>query len=98
MSFGVSAGLRTGEVAARAGVNIQTLRYYKRRGPLAEPHRSIGGHRAYPADTVPLLQVARCDSLTSCTCADCPIPGPVPPGRQPYPAGAAPGRCAGMTA
>ena len=127
-------GLRTGEVADQAGVNIQTLRYYERRGLLAEPHRSNGGHRLYPPDTVGLLQVikaaqrlgftldevadlldagrrqhptadlrdraigkiteidqkiadltairgaltqvvdARCDSLTNCTCADCPIP------------------------
>ena len=128
--------LRTGEVADRAGVNVQTLRYYERRGLLAAPDRSIGGHRLYPPDTVALLQVikaaqrlgftldevaelidagrrrhpapdlrqraidkiaeidariadltairstltrlveARCDSLTNCTCADCPIPYP----------------------
>jgi DNA-binding transcriptional MerR regulator len=127
-------GLRTGEVAEQAGVNIQTLRYYERIGLLAEPGRSIGGHRLYPPDTVALLNVikaaqrlgftldevadlldagrrrhptpdlreraigkiaeidqkiadltairttlaeivdARCDSLTNCTCADCPIP------------------------
>ncbi|WP_328474535.1 MerR family transcriptional regulator [Actinoplanes sp. NBC_00393] len=130
----MSGGLRTGEVAEQAGVNIQTLRYYERRGLLAEPHRSLGGHRLYPPDTVALLQVikaaqrlgftldevaelldagrrrhpgadlrqraidkigeidrriadlttiratlaevveARCDSLTNCTCSDCPIP------------------------
>src|SRR3954447_22836688 len=127
-------GLRTGEVAEQAGVNIQTLRYYERRGLLAEPVRTIGGHRLYPPDTVALLQViktaqrlgftldevaelldagrrrhptpdlrqraiakraeidrriadlhtirtaltqvidARCDSLTHCTCTDCPLP------------------------
>jgi len=127
-------GLRTGEVAERAGVNIQTLRYYERRGLLAEPGRSLGGHRLYPPDTVAMLRVikaaqrlgfsldeiaelidagrrrhpapdlrqravdkiteidtriadlmairtalsqvvdARCDSLTNCTCAECPIP------------------------
>jgi DNA-binding transcriptional MerR regulator len=127
-------GLRTGEVAEQAGVNIQTLRYYERRGLLAEPTRSIGGHRLYPPDTVALLNVikaaqrlgftldevaelldtgrrrhptpdlrqraidkigeidakiadltairgaltevvdARCNSLTNCTCPDCPIP------------------------
>jgi DNA-binding transcriptional MerR regulator len=128
-------GLRTGEVAERAGVNIQTLRYYERRGLLDEPTRSIGGHRLYPPDTVALLGVikaaqrlgftldevadlldagrrrrhpapdlrqraidkiaeieakiadldairstlyqvveARCDSLTNCTCVDCPVP------------------------
>lgn len=134
MSAPEQAGLRTGEVAERAGVNIQTLRYYERRGLLSEPHRSNGGHRLYPPDTVALLNVikaaqrlgftldevadlldagrrrhpspdlreraigkiaeidqkiadltairttlsevvdARCDSLTNCTCADCPIP------------------------
>jgi DNA-binding transcriptional MerR regulator len=128
--------LRTGEVAKLAGVNIQTLRYYERRGLIAEPERSPGGHRTYRADVVALLGVikaaqrlgftldevaelldtrgrrhptpdlqeraarklaeveqkmhdlgtireslrqviaARCDSLTHCTCQDCPIPVP----------------------
>jgi DNA-binding transcriptional MerR regulator len=54
-----SRGLRTGEVARRAGVNIQTLRYYERRGLIAVPHRSPGGHRTYPADTVALLGVIK---------------------------------------
>jgi DNA-binding transcriptional MerR regulator len=128
------AGLRTGEVAEQAGVNIQTLRYYERRGLIAEPSRSIGGHRTYPPDIVyrigvikaaqrlgftldeigDLLETSRrghrtpdlkqraldkivevdrrladlmairealtrvvaaqCDSLTHCTCPDCPLP------------------------
>ncbi|WP_199753211.1 MerR family transcriptional regulator [Actinoplanes sp. ATCC 53533] len=134
MNTARQAGLRTSEVAEQAGVNIQTLRYYERRGLLPEPHRSNGGHRLYPPDTIALLQVikaaqrlgftldevadlldagrrrhpspdlreraigkiaeidqkiadlasiraslsevvdARCDSLTNCTCTDCPIP------------------------
>ncbi|MDG4826867.1 MerR family transcriptional regulator [Asanoa sp. WMMD1127] len=52
-------GLRTGEVAERAGVNVETLRYYERRGLIAEPARSIGGHRAYPPETVTLLTVIK---------------------------------------
>jgi len=131
-------GLRTSEVADRAGVNIQTLRYYERRGLIAEPVRSIGGHRTYPPDTVALIGVikaaqrlgftleeivdlleasrsrhrtpdlkqraldkiaevdrkmaylaavrqsltqvveAECDSLTHCTCPNCPLPSAVP--------------------
>jgi MerR family mercuric resistance operon transcriptional regulator len=55
----VSGALRTSEVAAAAGVNVQTLRYYERRGLLAEPDRSLGGHRLYPADTVVLLRVIK---------------------------------------
>lgn len=126
--------LRSGQVAERAGVNLQTLRYYERRGLIAEPVRSPGGHRAYPPETVTLLTVikaaqrlgftldevaelldtgrrghptpdlraraqakiaeveakiadlttiraalsqvvsAGCDSLTNCTCPDCPLP------------------------
>ena len=126
--------LTIGEVADRAGVATSAVRYYERRGLLAEPNRSNGGHRVYPPDTVALLNVikaaqrlgftldevaelldagrrrhptpdlrqrainkiaevdakiadltairgaltevvdARCDSLTNCTCADCPIP------------------------
>ena len=43
-------GLRAGQVAEAAGVNRETLRYYERRGLLAEPSRSPGGHRLYPAE------------------------------------------------
>jgi DNA-binding transcriptional MerR regulator len=52
-------GLRSGQVAAAAGVNPQTLRYYRRRGLLAEPDRSLGGHRLYPAETVTVLRVIK---------------------------------------
>ena len=51
--------LRAGEVAERAGVNLQTLRYYERRGILSEPERSLGGHRLYDDDTVLVLQVVK---------------------------------------
>jgi MerR family mercuric resistance operon transcriptional regulator len=46
-------------VAAAAGVNPQTLRYYERRGLLAEPQRSPGGHRLYPAQAVNVLRVIK---------------------------------------
>jgi Hg(II)-responsive transcriptional regulator len=44
--------MRTGEVAAQAGVNVQTLRYYERRGLLAEPSRQESGYRVYGPDAV----------------------------------------------
>jgi Hg(II)-responsive transcriptional regulator len=47
--------MRTGELAGRAGVNSETLRYYERRGLLAEPPRTQGGYRDYPASSVDLL-------------------------------------------
>lgn len=52
-------GLRTGELAAAAGVNVQTLRYYERRGLLAAPRRSLGGHRLYPEQSVTVLRVIK---------------------------------------
>ena len=54
-----SGGLRRGEVAAAAAVNIETLRYYERRGLLAEPDRSPGGHRLYPPEAVTHLRVIK---------------------------------------
>jgi len=45
-----------GEVAARAGVNVQTLRYYERRGLLKEPDRRPSGYREYPPDAVQLIR------------------------------------------
>ncbi|MGH3430001.1 MAG: MerR family DNA-binding transcriptional regulator, partial [Mycobacteriales bacterium] len=43
-----TVGLRSSQVAKAAGVNLQTLRYYERRGILADPQRTLGGHRLYP--------------------------------------------------
>jgi MerR family mercuric resistance operon transcriptional regulator len=56
---GAGAGLRSSQVAAAAGVNVETLRYYERRGLLAEPHRSPGGHRLYDVDSVTTLRVIK---------------------------------------
>jgi len=52
-------GLRSGQVADAAGVNQQTLRYYERRGLIAEPGRTLGGHRLYPAEVVTVLRVIK---------------------------------------
>ena len=40
-------------------MNPQTLRYYERRGLLAEPERSLGGLRLYPAEAVTVLRVIK---------------------------------------
>ncbi len=51
--------MRTSEVASRAGVSVQTLRYYERRGILAEPKRSEGGYRAYDAQAVRTIRFVK---------------------------------------
>lgn len=55
----MTAGLRSGQVAQAARVNVQTLRYYERRGLVRKPDRSPGGHRLYPPETVTVLRVIR---------------------------------------
>jgi len=55
----MTQALRSGQVAAAAGVNRQTLRYYERRGLIVEPDRSPGGHRLYPPATVRVLRVIK---------------------------------------
>lgn len=51
--------LRSGQVAVAAGVNIETLRYYERRGLLRQPQRSPGGHRLYPPETITMMRVIK---------------------------------------
>lgn len=43
----VSRGLSIGGLARKAGVNLETIRYYERIGLMAEPARTDGGHRIY---------------------------------------------------
>ncbi len=51
--------LRTGQVAEAVGVNVETLRYYERRGIIDEPERSLGGHRLYSEETVTTLRIIK---------------------------------------
>ena len=51
--------MRVGEVAERAGVNVETLRYYERRGLLPAPERTPSGHRRYDEETVRFLRAIK---------------------------------------
>ncbi|MDP3890384.1 MerR family transcriptional regulator, partial [Nocardioides sp.] len=55
----MTAGLRAGQVAQAAGVNVETLRYYERRGLLPEPERTLGGHRLYPEQAITTIRVIK---------------------------------------
>ena len=41
------AALTIGQLAREAGVNVETVRFYQRRGLLSEPDRPAGGIRRY---------------------------------------------------
>lgn len=44
--------LRTSDVAKQARVNVETLRYYERRGLLQKPPRTDSNYRVYSEDAV----------------------------------------------
>ena len=45
-----------GELAAQTGVNIQTIRFYERRGLLKQPKRLASSYRDYPSETVDVIK------------------------------------------
>ena len=47
--------LTIGRLADEAGVNVETICYYQRRGLMAEPAKPMGGHRRY--DSVAIKRV-----------------------------------------
>jgi MerR family transcriptional regulator, copper efflux regulator len=48
--------LTIGQVAAAAAVNIQTIRYYERRGLFTTPRRTPSGYRQYAEEAVTRLR------------------------------------------
>lgn len=48
-----------GELARRVGVNVQTVRYYERRGLLPKPDRTPSGYREYTEGTLDRLRFIR---------------------------------------
>jgi DNA-binding transcriptional MerR regulator len=51
--------MRSGELASRAGVSADTLRYYERKGVLPPPPRSSNGYRCYPVEWLERVQLVR---------------------------------------
>ena len=48
----MSENLTIGTLARHGGVNVETIRYYQRRGLLQEPEKPRGGFRQYPLESV----------------------------------------------
>ena len=48
-----------GRLASAAGVNVETIRYYQRRGLLPEPPKPPGGQRRYPSAVLDRLVFIR---------------------------------------
>lgn len=53
-----------GELARRAGVGVETVRFYQRRGLLGEPARRPGSRRLYTDEHLKVLRfIRRCKGL-----------------------------------
>ena len=62
--------MRVGEAARAAGVGVESLRYYERRGLMPKPDRSLGGHRVYTDEDVTRLRVIRAAARLGFTLAE----------------------------
>ncbi len=52
--------MRIGEIARKAGVGVETVRYYETRGLVPKPPRPAnGGYRDYPAEAVQRISFVR---------------------------------------
>jgi MerR family mercuric resistance operon transcriptional regulator len=48
-----------GQLAKAAGVHVETIRYYQRRGLLTAPKRPLGGQRKYPVEALQRIHFIR---------------------------------------
>jgi Hg(II)-responsive transcriptional regulator len=53
------APLTIGKVAHDAGVGVETIRFYERKGLIARPHRPQRGFRSYPPETAQRIRFVR---------------------------------------
>jgi DNA-binding transcriptional MerR regulator len=51
--------MRIGEIATRAGVTVDTVRFYERVGVLPAPARRESGYRDFPPGTVERIRLTR---------------------------------------
>ncbi len=56
--------MRIGELASKAGVNVQSVRFYERRRILREPARTAAGYRVYSkSDVDDICFIKQCQEL-----------------------------------
>ncbi len=52
-------GPTIGQLAKRAGVGVETVRFYERKGLIQQPRKRTSGYRVYPDDVVQRIQFIR---------------------------------------
>lgn len=53
------SGLTIGELADAAGVGVETIRFYERKGLIPQPQRPSGGYRRYTDDVADRIRFIR---------------------------------------
>ncbi len=51
--------MKIGELAKEAGVNIETIRYYERKGIIQRPSKPLSGYRNYNNDIVVIVKLVK---------------------------------------
>jgi len=51
--------IRIGKLARMANVNVQTLRFYERKGLLPKPSRRPSGYREYPPEAIGIVKLIK---------------------------------------
>lgn len=60
----MQSAMTIGRLALEAGVNVETIRFYQRRGLLETPRKPFRGHRAYSIDAAKRIRfIKRAQSL-----------------------------------
>ena len=62
--------MRIGELARQAGISVQTVRFYERRGLLPTPPRSAGGYRQYKDSDLEIVRTIKRLQQFDCTLAE----------------------------
>ncbi len=55
----MAGGMTIGQLAAAAGVSVETVRYYQRRGLIDEPRKPPGGQRRYGPCAIAQIEFIR---------------------------------------
>ena len=58
--MGEAAVFTIGQLARAAGVNVETIRYYQRKGLLEVPERPVSGYRRYPQAALIQVRFIKC--------------------------------------
>lgn len=64
------SGMSIGQVAKAAGVHVETIRFYERRGLILQPEKPLYGMRRYPAEIIARIRFIKHAQLLGFTLSE----------------------------